>query len=513
VIEIRNLSYRYPSKDEWALKGITLSIKQGEFLLLTGPTGCGKSTLLKCLNGIIPHESTGEFSGRVIVNGMDTREYPIRMLAQQVGMVFQNPDEQIFSTRVVNEVAFGPENLCLCRAEITGRVRWALERVAMADYLYASTNSLSGGQKQRVAVASVLALGPKVLVLDEPISQLDPRGAKEVLSVVKKLSDEGITIVLVEHRIHEVARWADRIVVLDLGEIVLNQPAGRAFKETALFKRLGLRLPRAVWNPGGLNRQAEDASRASASRNPSKGRKAVEIRDLWFSYESKGSVREKRWILKDINLDIFAGEIVGIMGNNGSGKSTLLYRLAGIYRPQRGSVKISGKLTKRNSAYKLAGTVGMVFQNPSLMLTSDTVYDEVSFGPKNLRLRREERQQRVDKSLAAMELESLKDCHPQALSGGQRLRCAVAAILSMTPQLILLDEPTSGQDIYHIKRLMEVCRELAGQGHAVVFITHDLEVALAYASRIIVIEDGRISADFPPARAAQAEALTAVAGG
>lgn len=512
MIEIKNLSYRYPGRYDWALKGITLSIKQGEFVLLTGPTGCGKSTLLKCLNGIIPHESIGEFSGEVIVNGMDTREYPIRILAQQVGLVFQNPDEQIFSTRVINEVAFGPENLCLCRAEITRRVQWALEKVSMTDYLYASTDSLSGGQKQRVAVASVLALGPKVLVLDEPISQLDPQGAEEVLSVVKRLSDEGMTVILVEHRIHEAARWVDRVVVLDGGKIVLDKPAGRAFKQIALFKKLGLRVPRAIGRHGALNRLPEHTSRTPASCKPSKDGKIVEIRDLWFSYESKGSAREKRWALRGINLDIFEGEIVGVMGNNGSGKSTLLYHLAGIYRPQRGSVKIAGRLTKKHSAYELAGTVGIVFQNPSLMLTCDTVYDEVSFGPKNLRLSKEERKQRVVKSLAAMELESLKDCHPQALSGGQRLRCAVSAILSMDPQLILLDEPTSGQDIHHIRKLMEVCRELAAQGHTVVFITHDLEVALAYANRIVVMDGGMISADFTPARTAQAEALAGVAG-
>lgn len=512
MITIENFSYRYPTRDDWAIKNITLNIKQGEFVLLTGSTGCGKSTLLKCLNGIIPHESTGEFSGDVIINGMNTREYPIRVLAQQVGLVFQNPDEQIFSTRVLDEVAFGPENLCFPKEEIRERIGWALEKVGMKDYMYTSTNALSGGQKQRVAVASVLALKPKVVVLDEPISQLDPQGAEEVLSVVKKLSDEGMTIVLVEHRIHEVARWADRIVIMDRGEIVLNEPAAKAFEHIALFKKLGLRIPREIEQQDSLNWPGEYFIRTQARSNLPGGRKTVEIRDLWFSYENKRSVREKKWILKDVNLDIFEGEMVGIMGNNGSGKSTLLHHLAGIYRPQKGSVKITGKPTKKYNAYKLAGTVGIVFQNPSLMLTCDTVYDEISFGPKNLKIPKQEISRRAAGTMAVMELEPLKDYHPQTLSGGQRLRCAVSAILSMAPQVILLDEPTSGQDIYHIKKLMEACRELAEQGRTVIFITHDLEIALEYAGRIIVMHDGKIFADSSPAQVAEVRAFNEVIG-
>ncbi|MDK2820265.1 MAG: energy-coupling factor transport system ATP-binding protein [Clostridia bacterium] len=512
MIEIKNLSYRYPTRDDWAIKNITLNIRQGEFVLLTGSTGCGKSTLLKCLNGIIPHESIGEFHGDMIINGMNTREYPIRVLAKQVGLVFQNPDEQIFSTRVMDEVAFGPENLCFPRQEIKERVEWALEKVGMKDYMYTTTNALSGGQKQRVAVASVLALKPRVLVLDEPISQLDPRGAKEVLAVVKKLSDEGMTIVMVEHRIHEVARWADRVVVMDRGEIVLNEPVGKAFKHIALFKKLGLRIPRIVGQQDSLNWLGGHTIRTQTRSNLSDGRKTVEIRDLWFSYENKKSSREKKWILKGVNLDIYEGEMVGIMGNNGSGKSTLMHHLAGIYRPQRGSVKITGKPTKKYNAYKLAGTVGIVFQNPSLMLTCDTVCEEISFGPKNLKMPKEKIARRVTEFLDTMELDSFKDYHPQTLSGGQRLRCAIAAILSMTPQVILLDEPTSGQDIYHIRKLMEVCRQLVKQGRTVIFITHDLEIALEYANRIIVMDDGRISKDCSPAQVVETRVLDEVIG-
>ncbi|AEG15754.1 Phosphonate-transporting ATPase., Sulfate-transporting ATPase [Desulfofundulus kuznetsovii DSM 6115] len=508
MIEIRNLSYKYSTRDDFALNNVSLHIQKGEFVLLTGPTGCGKSTLLKCLNGIIPHESSGEFYGDVIVCGMNTKDHPIRILAQQVGLVFQNPDEQIFSTRVLDEVAFGPENLCFPKEEIRERVEWALEKVGMKEFIYESTSALSGGQKQRVAVASVLALKPGILVLDEPISQLDPKGAREVLGVVKRLSDEGMTIVLVEHRIHEVARWVDRIIIMNGGEIVLDEPAGKAFEHIDTFKQLGLRVPKSAEPYCKSNPQrklplkpAESAltkNGAGSEGSFQKGRKVIEVNDLWFSYESKKSFDKKKWILKGINLDICEGEIVALMGNNGSGKSTLLHHFAGIFRPQKGNLTIMGKNTNKYDAYKLAGTVGIVFQNPSLMLICNTVYEEVSFGPKNLKIAKEEIERRVSDSLTALELENLKDYHPQTLSGGQRLRCAVSAILSMTPDIILLDEPTSGQDIYHIRKLMDLCRKLAGQGRTVIFITHDFEIAMEYADRIIIMKDGKIFADCNP---------------
>ncbi len=517
MIEIRNLFYKYPARDDFALRNISLRIQKGEFILLTGATGCGKSTLLKCLNGIIPHEASGEFRGDVIVCGMNTKDHPIRILAQQVGLVFQNPEEQIFSTRVLDEVAFGPENLCFPVAEIRERVEWALAKVGMQEFLHASTGALSGGQKQRVAVASVLALKPGILALDEPISQLDPQGAKEVLGVVKKLSAEGMTVVLVEHRIHEVARWADRIIIMDGGEIVLDEPARKAFEQIDIFKKLGLRVPGSVAfcfkssTPGKL--QLKPGAPAGSKIGPEnsgsaqKGRKVIEVNDLWFSYEGKKSFDRTKWTLKGINLKLFEGEFVALMGNNGSGKSTLLHHFAGIFRPQKGNLTIMGKDTKKYNAYKLAGTVGIVFQNPSLMLTCDTVYDEISFGPKNLKITKEETKRRVSECLTVMELETLKDYHPQTLSGGQRLRCAAAAVLSMAPDVILLDEPTSGQDIYHVRKLMDLCWDLVKHGRTVIFITHDFEIAMEYASRIIVLQNGKIYADCRPEEVLHAKNL------
>lgn len=503
MIKIERLAYRYLTRDDFALRELSLNIKKGEFVLFTGPTGCGKSTLLKCLNGIIPHEALGEFRGNVWINGMNTREHPIRVLAQQVGLVFQNPDEQIFSTRVLDEVAFGLENLMTPPPEIRARVEWALAKTGMQEFIHRSTNALSGGQKQRLAVAAALALRPGTLVLDEPISQLDPAGAVEVLNVVKKLSEEGMTIILVEHRIHEVAAYADRVIVMDGGRIVLDQPAERIGEHLHIFRRLGLRLP---GRPADLGVRSGTRTAGWAGSSPAFARtaapafrmkeKVIEVKDLWFSYDGEKNRPDKQWALKGIYLDVAAGEIVSIMGNNGSGKTTLLHHLAGLIKTQKGSVTVAGKDTRRHNAYRLADTVGILFQNPALMLSADSVEKEVTFGPKNLRLSREDVRARVEKCLETMELKEMTDYHPQTLSGGQRLRCAMAAILAMQPPILLLDEPTSGQDILHVRKLMNFCRELTGKGRTVVFITHDHEVAVEYADRIVVMEGGQVVDDY-----------------
>lgn len=222
------------------------------------------------------------------------------------------------------------------------------------------------------------------------------------------------------------------------------------------------------------------------------------MEDLWFSYNGKRNCDEQEWALKSIDLDIAAGEMVGIIGNNGSGKTTLLHHFAGLFKTQKGRVMVAGKNTKQHNAYKLAGTVGILFQNPALMLSADSVEGEIAFGPKNLRLSREKIKGRTEECLEVMELEELSSYHPQTLSGGQRLRCATAAILSMEPPIILLDEPTSGQDILHIRKLMDLCRDLTRKGRTVVFITHDHEVAVEYADRILVMDEGRIVEDSTP---------------
>lgn len=514
IIEIRDLWYTYPGRMEPTLKGIDLKIKEGEFVLLTGPTGCGKSTLLKTLNGIIPHESEGIFSGSIKISGIETVDSGQMELSKKAGLVFQSPDDQIFSTTVEDEVAFGPENLCMKREEIDKKVDDALKMVGMSGHRLDSTNSLSGGQKQRVCIASMLAMMPEILAMDEPVSQMDPAGTQEILNTVRELNrKQNITILLVEHRLHEIAPFADRVVIMDSGKIILDQPASKAFENLEVFHRLGLRVPEPVelchtlgikaspfsaeetfplLNTGNFKEKIGDypASPGRKEKTSSPGWSSenneplVSVRDLWSGYD------KSRMVLKGINLEIHRGERVAVMGTNGSGKSTLLLNLAAMLRPYKGNVKIFGEDTKTKNPYSFAGRIGFVFQNPDLMLFCDSAEEEAKFGPARLKLDNIEERAKI--SLEAMSILNLRKDLPQSLSRGQRLRTAVASILSIDPILVLLDEPTTGQDRVNIEQMMDYFKT---RGSTLVFCTHDIEIAMLYATRILVMNEGQIIAD------------------
>ncbi len=511
TVRVRDLSYRYHA-GVLALDGIDLEIGAGELVVLTGPTGCGKSTLLKCLNGIIPHESDGEMTGTVTIGGKDTRRVPLSELARSIGLLFQSPDEQIFFTRVFEEVAFGLENRQVEPGRIGGMVEEALARVGMSGHGPTATGALSGGQKQRVALAALLALRPGILVLDEPLSQLDPGGAQEVLAAVRALAEEGVTIVIVEHRLHEVAAWADRIVVMDAGRIVRDIAAADLEAEFGTFEKLGLRRPVApsLTVTGLLRDREAEPARSRSTRPEAEDRRAEEaggpppittVRNVTFSYERppRFSLGRRRpaavAALDDVSLSIYPGELTAILGHNGSGKSTLLHVMAGLLRPQAGQVRTAGYAGRRYDAFALAGTVGIVFQYPALMLTCDTVRTELAFGPANLRLGKAEVAARVDGVATAFGLEEFMERHPQTLSGGQRLRCASAAVFAMQPKLLLLDEPTSGQDARRLDQLLGTCKRYSREGNAVVFVTHDEEMAAKHADRIVVMDRGRKRVD------------------
>ncbi|HWQ44678.1 MAG TPA: energy-coupling factor transporter ATPase, partial [Methanosarcina barkeri] len=480
--------------------------------------------LLQTLNGIIPHESGGTLSGSIKIKGIETRDSNQMKLSRGVGLVFQNPDDQIFSTTVEDEIAFGPENLCFEREEIDKKVDEALQIVGMSGHRLASTNSLSGGQKQRICIASMLAMMPEILAMDEPVSQMDPAGTREVLNTVRELNrKQKITILLVEHRLHELAPFADRIVIMDDGKIIFDQPALKAFDYLEVFHRLGLRVPEpvelchslgikaspltvsetlAVLNRKNVKKDIkipqtvktsqtfpnpeENTGVGTSSRTASIENNApiISIRDLWSGYE------KKRMVLKGINLEIHKGERVAVMGTNGSGKSTLLLHLAAILKPDKGNLKVFGEDTRSKNPYSFAGRVGFVFQNPDLMLFCDSVEEEARFGPVQLKYKNTEERART--SLEAMSILHLRQDLPQALSRGQRLRTAVASVLSINPELILLDEPTTGQDMVNIEQMMDYFKN---NHSTLVFCTHDIEVALSYATRILVMNEGKIIAD------------------
>lgn len=510
TISIEGLSYTYPSRFTPTLKGVDLEIREGEFVLITGPTGCGKSTLLKALNGIIPWESAGKMEGRVMVCGLDTRSVGQAQLCQKVGLVFQSPDDQLFATVVEDELAFGLENLRVPGEEIHQRIRDALKMVGLDCMATRPTAALSGGQKQRIVIAALLAMRPRTLVLDEPLSQLDPVGAAEVLGVLHDLNQQyGATVILVEHRVHEVAKMVDRIVVMADGTIVQDSPPREAFRKLDLFRACGLRVPETVelfsrlgWPERPLDaaealpllrerikhrdRQREPLAQQTV---PANGRPlAVEAENLRFAYQ-KGSTRA----LEDVGFDVQEGEIVALMGTNGSGKSTLLMHLCALLKPDSGMVRVLGRDLDDLNAYDLAGTVGVVFQNPDLMLFCDAVREDVAYGPRNLGLRQSQVESRVHEALEAMSISDLAEDFPLALSRGQRLRTAVASVLSMQPQLLLLDEPTTGQDRVHIETMMD---HLTAEGDhpTLVFCTHDVLTACKYADRIATMSRGRVVA-------------------
>ncbi len=516
AIEIIDLKVSYSGRSHPTLKGLSLRVDPGEFVLLTGPTGCGKSTLLKTINGLIPHVVGGTLHGRVAVDGIETRQAPMSALSQKVGLVFQNPEDQIFSTMVLDEVAFGPENLALPREEIRRRVETALEAVGLDGLGHRGTQMLSGGQKQRLAIGSVLSMAPDILLLDEPFAQLDPRGTREVLEVVRKLNAQGMTVILVEHRIHEVIDVVDRVVVMDRGRIALDGDPRRVFEKSELLERLGIRIPDSVelsWKMGfdevalnlaDVQRKLNGQGGVGAVRGTSpswSGRTfrplpdepVLEAESVTFRYD-----RKKEAILDNVSLTVRKGEMVALMGNNGSGKSTLLHQFAGLLKPGSGTVRVCGHDTRRSSPWKLAGEVGIVFQNPTLMLFNETVREEMEHGPKTLRMDETAMKRTVSEIADRLGVVPLERDNPLALSGGQRLRVALAAILTLRPSVVLLDEPTSGQDRGNCDSLLQYLRSLSRRGVTVLFSTHDVDAAIRFSERLVVMKDGKILADDAP---------------
>jgi len=508
ILECRNLSFTYKTRDLPSIANIDLKIEAGDFILCTGPTGCGKSTLLKAFNGLIPHEISGTICGSMLVRGVNSLDSSVAELSRTVGLMFQNPDDQIFSTTVVDEVGFALENMGMEQGAIRERVSETLAWVGLAGREQGSVHALSGGERQRLALAAVLAVRPRMLALDEPISQMDPRGAMELLQVLQKLNQElGITLVVVEHRLHEVMPLCQHVLVMEEGSIVWKGTRREAFRDPDVFLRMGLRIPQTVHICHGLGVVAASATVEDAVHNIRKAypncgsvvktaakiipiaqaNSGVDIRGLEFRYDPKG-----RKILDGINLSIPRGQFVALMGNNGAGKSTLLHHICGLQQAQTGQVTVNGQAVKA-----LDRRVGMVMQNPDLMLFNATVEEEITFG---LRHGGGRGQAASDwrPLLERIGLAGLEERFPLALSQGQRVRVAIASLLVCRPDILLLDEPTTGQDLGHIDDIIVLLQEYTACGGTVIFCTHDTEVAARYAERVIVMTAGGVVADAPP---------------
>ncbi len=443
MIELSGVSFAYPGMSEDVFKDYSLKISQGEFVLITGPSGCGKSTLLKMFNGLVPKYSGGRFSGKIFVNGVDVRKSSISELSDHVGMVFQDPENQIIMEKVVNEIAFGLENKNVSQSDMQDIVGLTAEKLGISHLLDRKTDELSGGEKQKVVLASIIALKPRILVLDEPTSQIDPVARRQLLEAIVRLNkDDGMTIVLVEHNTSDIINHVDRTIKLG------------SLKESGI-------------------------GRVSRKKNKKKDNICINVSGLSKSYGN-------RIALNDINLKIFKGEFVSIIGSNGSGKTTLIKHFNGLLRPGDGSVTVNGLDTSKASLEELACTIGYLTQNPSDSFFNDTVFEEILTTLKNYKIHRDPYD-----ILKSFGLEGLCDQYPRDLSVGQRQRLALASVTSYDPDILVLDEPTRGIDIVNRDRLIRLFERLNQEGKTIILVTQDESLA-KIADRTIVLDDGRL---------------------
>ena len=458
AVVIEDLTYMYPTSEKPVLQHISLKIECGEFVLVVGNSGCGKTTLARCICGLIPHVFQGRFTGKVFVNGKNTLEHPVYELARDVGLVFQNPESQFCTLTVEDEVAFGPENLGLSREEIGRRVEQSLRLVEMEQYRYDPLSSLSYGQKQRIAIASILSMSQDIIVLDEPISNIDAEAAKDILKIFANLKVEyGKTIILIEHRIpKEVLTYIDKLVVMDDGKIVYYGPLQQSYIRRLLRET---NLKDSFVEDKGIKKE-----------NPI-SEELLKLEKILYKY------KEGQFTLKVDDLAVYKGEILAIIGGNGSGKTTLAKLIAGLIKPERGRIKRYGKIR-----------VGMVFQNPEVQLFNATVHDEVAFSF----IGKLAATKTIEELLEEVDLSSKKKDHPQSLSQGEKQRLALAAILANEPDILILDEPTTGQDRYHLTLITNRLRSLKNSGKTVLLITHDLELVNEVADRVLVLKNGKI---------------------
>ena len=558
MIDCRGVSFSYDGVTP-ALDGIDLNIEDGEFFCILGGNGSGKSTFAKHLNALLQPDA-----GTVRINGMDASDpelvYDIRSTA---GMVFQNPDDQLVATLVEDDVAFGPENLGVPSAQIAQRVREALKGVGLVGFERHETHALSGGQKQRVALAGVLAMEPRVLILDEASSMLDPRGRKGLMKVCRALHDRGMTIVMITHVMEEAAE-ADRVAVFRAGRVAMLGAPEEILTRADELAQLNLDMPASCCLGRALRAKgvpvcaqvreadmvaeiarvyaersgADVAGRPSASdsrvldhaSSAADGMVAsepvIEISHLSHSYSL--SARERRrwrkrsttvgasgkqtlwgndpnspWALRDVSLTVRRGEFLGLAGHTGSGKSTLVQHLNGLIRPQEGSVCALGlDLSSKKGAAAVKAKVGVVFQYPERQLFAETVAQDVAFGPRNLGLPQDEVVRRVATSLArvGLDLAAIGDKSPFELSGGQQRRVAFAGVLAMEPEVLVLDEPMAGLDPAARRDFLELIDRLHREGLTVVMVSHSMDDLANCCDRIVVMNEGAVFADGTPAQ-------------
>ncbi|MGC9468804.1 MAG: ABC transporter ATP-binding protein [Anaerolineae bacterium] len=533
MIRFTDVTFRYPDSRGPVLQGASVNISGGEFALVVGRSGVGKSTFLRCINGLVPHFTGGVFAGKVQVSELDPVAVGPEVMSRHVGFVFQDPEAQFVMDTVEDEVAFALENAAMAPSEMKPRVGAALELLALTDLRRRPLTTLSGGEKQRVAIAAALALRPEILVLDEPTSQLDPESAESVLRALATLKAElGLTIVLAEHRLERVLAFTDKVVYLTREGAVVAGPPAEVLQQTSLAPPvtvlgkalgwsplpvtleearrfvLGTSRPAALDDAGAQAPQSqtlappapETRSRPSASR--AEPPPVLRAASLSVGYNGKQ-------VLHDVDLALWQGEVTVLMGRNGAGKTTLLKSLVGLVRPKAGRVWLRERDTVDLAVAEICRKVAYLPQDPNVLLFAETVRDELLITLRNHDIPPSEAPVAPDALLAKLGLEAEAAAYPRDLSVGERQRVALAAITITHPDAVLLDEPTRGLDYDAKAQLIELIRTWQDEGLAVLVVTHDVELAAAAATRLVLLDEGRVQRDGAPYEVLSQSALFA----
>lgn len=501
MIDFRGVTFTYPEHREPVLRDVTLSMPEGELWVVIGTTGSGKSTLLRCVNGLVPHFSGGTFAGDVTVAGRSTRDHPPRGLADVVGYVGQDPLAGFVTDTVEDEIAYGMENLGVEASAMRRRVEDALDLLDLADLRRRPLQALSGGQQQRVAIAAALAPATRALVLDEPTSSLDPAGAEEVLAALTRLvHDVGVAVLVAEHRLERVLHYADRVVhVPGKGEPVAVGTPAEILEHTVIAPPVVELAREAGWRPIPLS--VRDARRlagplrerlAGASLLRTGGNSAPVAAPIASSSSVMARYGDVT-ALRNVSVEVRGGEVLALMGRNGAGKSTLLSLFAGLRRPDGGRVEVRGSAPSSRRPSDLVRDVGLVPQDPGLLLYAQRVDEELATA---------DRESGLPAGTSAAMAERIvpdiaNEAHPGDLSEGQRLGLALAIVLAPEPSLVLLDEPTRGLDYAAKERLAAIVRQLAAEGRAIVIATHDVELVAEVAERVVLLAEGEVTGDGP----------------
>ncbi len=506
-LETREVSFTYRGGEQPALEGVSVTLQPGQFGYLMGRTGAGKTSLCLCLNGIIPAMQTGEFGGTVLVGGEDIHGRGVYEVAGQVGELFQAFETQLLSSDVEAEIAFGLENAQMPRDEMRQRVDEMLALVGLGDMREREPSTLSGGQKQRLALAAILAPSPAALILDEPTTDIDPRGKQELMEIVDQLTEQGFTLLVADHETED-ALQADVLMVLAEGRVAYSGPPAELLADPQRCLELGVRpldmpaLFAALGRPERPLTPEEAAEVLGAESLPTPADAPavdeaettviVEVEDVHFAYPEA-----EREALAGVSVSIREGEFVVILGENGSGKTTLAKHLNGLAHPMSGHVTVAGLDTRTASPQDMARQVGYLFQNPDHQIFAETVEAEIAFGPRNLGIAADEISKRVRDSLDMVGLAGYEDRDPFVLTKGERQRVALASILAQKPNVIVFDEPTTGLDGPQQEEMMQLLARLNRDGQTVIIITHCTWAAAGYARRALVMDEGLLVGDLP----------------